>query len=118
MGLASLCCVVSPSLMTQRRSLYWGALMMRGSTVVTFLMLCTDSSHAPPCTNLAVMTHLGLQAGRIIVHHKHDSHGALLKRWLTWGVLLCVLATALCGGAKHGGAMPINKVCPHPRSLA
>ncbi len=64
------------------------------------------------------MTHLGLQAGRIIVHHKHDSHGALLKRWLTWGVLLCLLATALCGGAKHGGAMPINKVCPHPRSLA
>ncbi len=93
--------------------------MMRGSTVVTFLMLFTDSSHAPPPrTNLAVMTHLGLQAGRIIVHHKHDSHGALLKRWLTWGVLLCLLATALCGGAKHGGAMPINKVCPHPRNLA
>ena len=101
--------------MTQRRSLYWGALMMRSSTVVTFLTLCTDSSHAlpPPRTNLAVMTHLGLQAGRIIVHHKHDSHGALLKRWLTWGVLLCLLATALCGGAKHGGAMPINKVRTH-----
>ena len=47
-----------------------------------------------------VMTFLGLQAGRVIVHYKNHSHKAMLTRWAVWGLSLCLLATALCGGSQ------------------
>lgn len=56
-----------------------------------------------------VMTFFGLQAGRIIVHHKHKSAKALAARWAIWGVCLCAIGTALCGGSKNDGVIPLNK---------
>jgi len=66
----------------------------------------------------AVMTFLGLQAGRIIVHYKSVSPWAMVKRWLAWGLVLCAIATGLCGASKNDGVMPLNKNLWSPSFIA
>lgn len=56
-----------------------------------------------------VLTFLGVQAGHIIVRFKNVSHWAMLKRWITWGLVLSALGTALCGGTQNDGILPLNK---------
>ena len=53
------------------------------------------------------MTFLGLQAGRLL--KTYSEHGERLKRWVIWGLATCAVATALCGGTKFHGIMPLNK---------
>ncbi|KAH3758375.1 transmembrane protein [Pelomyxa schiedti] len=53
------------------------------------------------------MCYLGLQAGRILTHHKQ--HAQRLVRWLLWGLILGSIAAGLCLFEKEGGPIPINK---------
>lgn len=54
-----------------------------------------------------VLCFLGLQSGRIIVHF--SSARSRIKRWLLWGAICGIIAGGLCGFAKNGGAIPVNK---------
>jgi heparan-alpha-glucosaminide N-acetyltransferase len=65
-----------------------------------------------------VMTLLGLQAGRIIVNYKNVSPWAMVKRWVAWGLVLCAIATGLCGGTKNDGVMPLCKNLWSPSFIA
>lgn len=64
------------------------------------------------------LTFFGLQAGRVLVHHKATSHAALVKRWIVWGLTLCVIGGALCEFKKEGGFMPISKNLWSPSFIA
>eukprot|EP00056_Hartaetosiga_gracilis_P005140 m.81756 g.81756 ORF g.81756 m.81756 type:complete len:754 (+) comp12068_c0_seq5:47-2308(+) len=55
----------------------------------------------------AFICYLGLQAGKIIVHHK--GHKERITRWLTWGVVCCGIAAGLCAGSKNDGIIPLSK---------
>lgn len=54
-----------------------------------------------------VICYLGLQAGKVIVHHK--SPRARSVRWIFWGIICCAIATGLCAGSKNDGVIPLNK---------
>ena len=55
----------------------------------------------------AVLCWLGVQAGRVLVHHR--DHRARVLRWVAWGATLTLIGGAMCGFSKNGGAIPINK---------
>jgi predicted acyltransferase len=74
----------------------------------TYLTGSFDPEGALGMLTAAVMTFLGMHAGRILLVYKGD-HKAILVRWVSWGVLLCLLAGALCGFKQNGGPVPINK---------
>lgn len=57
--------------------------------------------------NSVFMCYLGLQAGKILMTFKEPS--ARVKRFLIWGLFLCLIAGALCGFKKDGGTIPLNK---------
>ena len=61
---------------------------------------------------------LGMQAGRVVLHYQRVSHWQMIVRWLGWGLLLCVIATALCGGKENSGIMPLNKNLWSPSFVA
>ena len=66
-----------------------------------------DPSGALGSLNSIVICFLGVQAGRILVHHQ--GHTGILVRLAVWGTVLGVLGTVLCEGQKNEGIMPINK---------
>jgi heparan-alpha-glucosaminide N-acetyltransferase len=74
-----------------------------------------DPEGALGALSAAWVAWLGLVAGRVLVRLRASglSTGALgaavAARWLPAGLLLCTLAGALCGWAKEGGAIPVNK---------
>ncbi|XP_060579971.1 heparan-alpha-glucosaminide N-acetyltransferase-like isoform X5 [Ruditapes philippinarum] len=53
------------------------------------------------------MCFLGLQAGKIL--RTFPDWKARVKRFIIWGIILGVIAVALCKGEKNGGYIPINK---------
>ena len=53
------------------------------------------------------MSFLGFQAGRILTTFQDDR--SRIVRFIAWGVFISAIATALCGGTKFTGAMPISK---------
>ena len=66
----------------------------------------------------AWMAWLGLQAGRVFTKHRHLASGPggakatlspFVQRWLAWGSICLLLASALCGFSKEDGLIPINK---------
>ncbi|XP_061196042.1 heparan-alpha-glucosaminide N-acetyltransferase-like isoform X1 [Saccostrea echinata] len=57
--------------------------------------------------NSIFLCFLGLQAGKILMTYKEPA--ARVKRFIIWGVILCIIAGALCEFKKDGGAIPINK---------
>ncbi|XP_062582853.1 heparan-alpha-glucosaminide N-acetyltransferase-like isoform X1 [Saccostrea cucullata] len=57
--------------------------------------------------NSIFLCFLGLQAGKILMTYKEPA--ARVKRFIIWGVILCLIAGALCEFKKDGGAIPINK---------
>ena len=66
-----------------------------------------DPSGALGSLNSIVICFLGVQAGRILVHHQGRT--GILVRLAVWGTILGVLGTVLCEGQKNEGIMPINK---------
>jgi heparan-alpha-glucosaminide N-acetyltransferase len=63
------------------------------------------------CLTSIVITYLGVQSGRILVHYGPDrySHTDRVGRWLIWGIVLGCSALLLCGGMQNGGWIPICK---------
>ena len=69
----------------------------------------------------SLLTFLGLQAGRVVVHYRALLAGARepaarrtavaahVSRWLLWGVPLALLGGALAGFSQDGGWIPSNK---------
>ena len=53
------------------------------------------------------LTFTGYQCGRILINYKEDKDK--LIRWIVWGVVLCAIATGLCGASKNEGIVPLNK---------
>jgi len=68
----------------------------------------------------AWMAFLGLQAGRVFVTYKHlhVRTWPYVSRLVGWGLALGLLGGALCGFAKEGGAVPINKNLWSPSFVA
>eukprot|EP01124_Arcella_intermedia_P024469 TRINITY_DN4133_c0_g1_i2.p1 TRINITY_DN4133_c0_g1~~TRINITY_DN4133_c0_g1_i2.p1 ORF type:complete len:669 (-),score=69.59 TRINITY_DN4133_c0_g1_i2:44-1879(-) len=54
------------------------------------------------------LCYFGVQAGRIISTYS-NSPRSILIRWITWGIVLGAIGTALCAGSENNGIMPINK---------
>eukprot|EP01116_Phalansterium_solitarium_P010286 TRINITY_DN2490_c0_g1_i1.p1 TRINITY_DN2490_c0_g1~~TRINITY_DN2490_c0_g1_i1.p1 ORF type:complete len:629 (-),score=137.35 TRINITY_DN2490_c0_g1_i1:108-1994(-) len=50
---------------------------------------------------------LGVQLGRIVMNNK--DHGPRLVRASVWGIVLCSIGGGLCGFARNGGVIPLNK---------
>ncbi|XP_048758557.2 heparan-alpha-glucosaminide N-acetyltransferase-like isoform X1 [Ostrea edulis] len=57
--------------------------------------------------NSIFMCYLGLQAGKILMTYKEPA--PRVKRFVIWGVILCLIAGSLCHFKKDGGIIPINK---------
>ena len=122
-----LCCFVARRLVDYK---LWGAHHiyhdLTDGNVPTSAATCSDTYdcavYDPEGTlgwiTATVMTFLGLQAGRIIVTYKNVSPGAMVKRWVVWGLILCSIATGLCGGSKNSGVMPLNKNLWSPSFIA
>jgi len=53
------------------------------------------------------LTFLGLMTGRVLLHFKSPRERVL--RWWFWGLCLVLLGGMLCGFAKDGGLIPLNK---------
>ena len=68
---------------------------------------CFDPSDALGSLNSIVICFLGVQAGRIMIHHQ--GHTGILVWLAVLGTVLRVLGTVLCEGQKNEGIMPINK---------
>ena len=74
----------------------------------------------------AWQTWLGLQAGRVFVHHrklvtqaasaaaKAQGHSTLLVRWVTWGIILGAIGGGLCGFSQNDGLIPSKSVRDAP----
>ncbi|XP_041789111.1 heparan-alpha-glucosaminide N-acetyltransferase isoform X1 [Chelmon rostratus] len=58
--------------------------------------------------NSILMTFLGLQAGKIILHYR-DLHRSIMSRFLIWGLLLGVISAVLTKCSKDQGFIPVNK---------
>ncbi|XP_033829333.1 heparan-alpha-glucosaminide N-acetyltransferase [Periophthalmus magnuspinnatus] len=58
--------------------------------------------------NSILMTYLGLQAGKIILHYR-DLHTSIMSRFLIWGLFLGVISAILTRCSKDGGFIPVNK---------
>lgn len=109
---------------------FWGQHHMLHTTgphnTVSSAAPCADTYHCGvydtegilATLNVIVLSFLGLQAGRILVHYKNVSPWAMVKRWLFWGVSLCVIATGLCSAYKNDGVMPLNRSMWSPSFIA
>lgn len=53
------------------------------------------------------LTYLGLMAGRVVLHF--PEHNKRMAAWCTGGFILMFVAGCLCGFAREGGVIPINK---------
>ncbi|XP_039607023.1 heparan-alpha-glucosaminide N-acetyltransferase isoform X1 [Polypterus senegalus] len=58
--------------------------------------------------NSVVMTFLGLQAGKILIHYK-DLHMQIMAKFLMWGLFLGILSAVLTRCSKDKGFIPVNK---------
>lgn len=58
--------------------------------------------------NSILMTYLGLQAGKIILHYR-DLHTSIMSRFLIWGLFLGVISAILTRCSKEQGFIPVNK---------
>lgn len=58
--------------------------------------------------NSILMTFLGLQAGKIILHYR-DLHKSIMSRFLIWGLFLGVISAILTRCSKEQGFIPVNK---------
>ncbi|KAL4640292.1 heparan-alpha-glucosaminide N-acetyltransferase isoform X1 [Arapaima gigas] len=58
--------------------------------------------------NSVVMTFLGLQAGKIILHYK-DQHAKIMSRFAIWGFILGIISAILTKCSKDHGFIPVNK---------
>jgi heparan-alpha-glucosaminide N-acetyltransferase len=92
-----------------------------GSATCLRSYLCT-APHDPEGTlgaiSATIVAFCGVQAGRIVQHHRKRSHGAIVRRWVGWGVILGAIGCALCGGTANGGVLPINKNLWSPSFVA
>ncbi|XP_011410226.1 PREDICTED: heparan-alpha-glucosaminide N-acetyltransferase-like isoform X2 [Amphimedon queenslandica] len=57
--------------------------------------------------NSIVMCFFGVQAGRILIHHKQ--FGSRIVRFVVWGLLMGGLGTILCEATLNKGVIPLNK---------
>ncbi len=53
------------------------------------------------------LVYLGVMAGKTLLIYQ--SSRQRLARWVTWGLVLGLVAGGLCGFSKEGGVIPINK---------
>ena len=53
------------------------------------------------------LTYLGLMAGRVVLHF--PEHNKRMAAWVVAGCVLLFIAGCLCGFAREGGVIPINK---------
>lgn len=60
------------------------------------------------CINSVLMTFLGLQAGKILLHYK-DLHSSIITRFLIWGLLLGTISAVLTKCSRDQGFIPVNK---------
>uniref|UniRef100_A0A8C9TEY7 Heparan-alpha-glucosaminide N-acetyltransferase n=1 Tax=Scleropages formosus TaxID=113540 RepID=A0A8C9TEY7_SCLFO len=58
--------------------------------------------------NSVLMTFLGLQAGKIILHYK-DQHAKIMSRFAIWGFVLGIISSILTKCSKDHGFIPVNK---------
>ncbi|KAF7664073.1 hypothetical protein LDENG_00190400 [Lucifuga dentata] len=58
--------------------------------------------------NSILMTFLGLQAGKIILHYR-DLHSNVISRFLIWGFLLGIISAILTKCSRDQGFIPVNK---------
>ncbi|XP_029706224.1 heparan-alpha-glucosaminide N-acetyltransferase-like [Takifugu rubripes] len=58
--------------------------------------------------NSILMTFLGLQAGKIILHYR-DLHRGIISRFLIWAFLLGVFSAVLTNCSTNQGLIPVNK---------
>ncbi|KAM6972084.1 heparan-alpha-glucosaminide N-acetyltransferase [Aplochiton taeniatus] len=58
--------------------------------------------------NSVLMAFLGLQAGKVLLHHK-DQHSSIITRFLIWGLILGVISAILTRCSQDHGFIPVNK---------
>ena len=70
---------------------------------------CTsyDPEGALGSLTAVMVTYFGLLIGRSLAHYK--THTERLARWVSIGLLLCLIAGGLCSFSQNDGPVPINK---------
>lgn len=58
--------------------------------------------------NSILMAFLGLQAGKVLLHHK-DQHSSILTRFFIWGLILGIISAILTRCSRDHGFIPVNK---------
>ena len=59
------------------------------------------------CLTSVLSVYLGVQAGKTLL--SYQDWDQRVKRWLSWCLVTGLVAGALCGFAKEGGVIPVNK---------